>query len=279
MSVDWAVREPHPVLRPLIARYLGYVQDDVTLAVHRGLPSRHVTLVISLDRPVRVTGMPLPDQSPVTAQGLVGGLHLGPALIAQDRRQRGIHVELDPLGVRALLGVSAAELSGQVVALDQLGSPVLAELPERLAEAEDWSSRFAVLDRVLANVAAERAGTAEVGWAWRRLLGADGRLLVTTLADEVGWSRRHFGERFRAEVGLTPKQASRVLRFEQALRSVRGGGRVDLAEVAIRCGYYDQAHLSNEWRALAGCSPRTWIAEELPFLQDDDGAGGRDSSA
>jgi AraC-like DNA-binding protein len=48
----------------------------------------------------------------------------------------------------------------------------------------------------------------------------------------------------------------------------RGGS--DLAELAVGCGYYDQAHLTNEWRALAGCSPGTWIAEELPFLQDQD---------
>jgi AraC-like DNA-binding protein len=265
------------VLRPLIARYIGYAQDGVTLDVHRGLPSRHVTFLISLDQPIRVTGMPMAGQAPVTAQGLVGGLHVGPALIAQDRRQSGIHVELDPLGTQALLGVSAAELSGQVVGLEQLGSPALAELPERLADVTDWQERFDLLDRVLAKVVAERAATApEVGWAWRRLRHADGHLRIATLADEVGWSRRHLGERFRAEVGLTPKQAARVLRFEQASRAIRGGGRIDLAELALDCGYYDQAHLSNEWRAMAGCSPRTWIAEELPFLQDEDVSDGED---
>lgn len=265
------------MLRPLIARYIGYAQDGITLDVHRGLPSRHVTFIISLDQPIRVTGMPQPGQAPLTAQGMVGGLHLGPALIAQDRRQCGLHLELDPLGTQALLGVSAAELSGQVVGLDQLGSPALAELPERLADAPDWPERFDLLDDVLAGVVTERAAMApEVGWAWQRLRHTDGHLRIGTLADEVGWSRRHLGERFRAEVGLTPKQAARVLRFEQANRAIRGATRVDLARLAIECGYYDQAHLSNEWRALAGCSPRTWIAEELPFLQDEDVSSGED---
>jgi AraC-like DNA-binding protein len=38
--------------------------------------------------------------------------------------------------------------------------------------------------------------------------------------------------------------------------------------VAFLCGYYDQAHMTREWQALAGCAPRMWIAKELPFLQD-----------
>jgi len=259
VTVDWAVRVPHPVLRPLVTRYVGYAQEAVTLDVHRGLPSRHVTLIISLEQPVRMPGVAL--------QGLVGGLHTEAVLIRQDRVQRGVHVELDPLGVRTLFGVTAAELSGQVVSLAEFG---LGELPERLAEAPGWAERFAILDDVLAARAAEPVGPApEVGQAWRRLRGAGGLLRVTDLAVEVGWSRRHFAERFRAEVGLTPKQAARVLRFERAGGLLRSG-RYDLAMVAAEAGYYDQAHLSNEWRALAGCTPRTWIAEELPFLQDSD---------
>jgi AraC-like DNA-binding protein len=277
-DVAWVVREPHPVVRPWVARYIGYTQRDVTLGVHRGLPSRHVTLIISLEQPIRITGMPVPGESPASLQGCVGGMHLGPALIAQDRLQRGIHVELNPLGTRALLGVSAAELSGHVVGLGDLGSPSLAALPAKLVEAPDWAARFTLLDETLARAVAQAADPAgEVGWAWQRLLRAGGRLRVATLADEVGWSRRHFTERFRAEIGLSPKQAGRVLRFEQTGLVLRRQGRVDLAGLAVECGYYDQSHLTNEWRALAGCPPGTWIAEELPFLQDGGVLGGTDS--
>ncbi|MEU4670677.1 AraC family transcriptional regulator [Amycolatopsis sp. NPDC023774] len=264
MSHSWATRLPHPVLRPLVTRYIGYAQDDVTLTVHRGLPSRHVTLIISLEQPIRFAGL----SGEGTLQALVGGLHTSPALITQDRVQRGLHVELDPLGVRSLLGVTAAELSGRVVDLAELGRP-WASLPSRLSEAADWPSRFAVLDEVLATSASGAPSPApELGEAWRLLRVRAGGVRVTDLASSVGWSRRHFGERFRAEVGLAPKQVARVLRFERAGRLLRAGAS-DLASVAVEAGYYDQAHLSNEWRALAGCSPRTWIAEELPFLQDD----------
>lgn len=265
--MDAVIARPHPAVRHLVARYIGYTQRGVTLSVHRGLPSRYVTLIIGLDRPIRVTGMP--GQTSFAFQGLVAGLHTGPTLIAQERVQSGIRLELNPLGTRTLLGVSATELSGCVVDLADLGSPRLAALPDRLVRAAGWPRRFEILDEVLGSMATGSWRVPpEIGWAWRRMLGSGGRVRVASLADEVGWSRRHFGELFRRELGLSPKHAARVLRFERATTSLRGRGHVDLAGLAVDCGFYDQAHLTHEWRSLAGCSPGTWIAEELPFLQD-----------
>lgn len=282
-EVDWVTRRPHPALRALVGRYIGYRQRGVTLDVHRGLPSRHVTLIISLAAPVRLLGMPGSEQRPDRWQGFVGGLHAGPALIGQDRDQAGVHLELHPLGVRTLLGVPSVELSGRVIDLTELPRPALAELPDRLREAPDWRQRFALLDTVLLREATSRRPHRppdEVGRAWRRLVGTGGGVAVRELAEDVGWSRRHLSEQFAREVGLTPKQAGRVVRFGRATELLRslgrpGGPRGGLAEVALACGYFDQAHLSNEFRSLAGCTPRTWITEELPFLQDPGVLDGR----
>jgi AraC-like DNA-binding protein len=82
-------------------------------------------------------------------------------------------------------------------------------------------------------------------------------------------------ERFNAELGVTPKTAARILRFEKACRTVMDD-RPTLADTALICGYQDQAHMTREWRALAGCTPKAWIARELPFLQDYEVARGDD---
>ncbi|RZS34712.1 AraC family transcriptional regulator [Herbihabitans rhizosphaerae] len=273
-SPGWSLHSPHPALRGIAARYIGYRQHDGVPEIHRGLPSRHVTLVVALDEPVRIVDMP-GDQSPAALYGLVGGLHTAPALMAQGRAQTGVQVDLNPLGVRRLLGVAAYELAGQVVDLADLG---LGELPERLAGAPTWAERFAILDDVLLTAArGEHEPPPEVGHAWRSMLAGTGR--VDALAREVGWSRRHLSERFRREVGLTPKQAARVLRFERACETLRRTPGADLAELAVTSGFYDQAHLTNEWRALAGCTPGTWIGEELPNLQYGDTRPPRDSVA
>ena len=122
--------------QPLVSRYIGYEQQDVALSVHRGSPSRHGTLIISLQDPVRMSGRPSRSM-----QGLVGGLRTEPVLISQDRTLRGIHLELHPFGVRTLLGVSAAELSGRVVGLDDLLARA-GRVADRLASRLTWSERF-----------------------------------------------------------------------------------------------------------------------------------------
>lgn len=220
---------------------------------------------------MRVIGAPGSGQPSARPQGVLGGMHTSPVLIAQQGHLCGVHVELHPLGLRALFGYSSAELSEHVVDLADLGSR-FAALPPRLAAESGWRGRFAVLDEVLlGGFTGTEDPVPELALAWRWLLASGGTMRVAQLAGEVGWSRRHLGEVFRREVGLSPKQAARVLRFERAGTLLRRGTRMNLAELAAVCGYSDQSHLTNEWRALAGCSPGTWIAEELPFLQYDTG--------
>ncbi|ONI71264.1 AraC family transcriptional regulator [Actinosynnema sp. ALI-1.44] len=259
--MDFTARAPHPALRHLVRRYIGYTQHDVSLPVHRGLPSGTVTLIISLAEPVRVVGGR-------SSQALVGGLHLEPTLIRQDPFQQGIHIELNPVGLRALLGIPATELTSDVVDLADLPVRWAASLPDRLTSAPTWDARFTLLDAELTGALRPVNLVAEVQWAWRRMVTGRGAQPVTDLADEVGWSRRHFTSRFAGEVGLGPKQMSRLIRFEHSASLLRAGR--SLADAAIVAGYYDQAHMTNEWREFAGCTPATWVREEVPFLQDLD---------
>ena len=81
--------------------------------------------------------------------------------------------------------------------------------------------------------------------------------------------------RFRAELGVTPKVAARIFRFERACGLI-GNRRLPLAEVAAACGYADQAHMTRDWNTFTGTSPKDWIANDLPFLQDYELSGGDD---
>lgn len=269
------VARPHPALRPFVAAYVGYRQAGVAPALHRGLPSPHLTMILTLDDPLDLAAHPDPHQTPGAFEALVGGLHTAPATIRHDGRQSGGQVALTPFGARALLGVPAGELTMCDVHGDALLGAGADELLAAVRGPRTWAARFAALDAVLLRRLA--AGPRDplpprpVRGAWRLLLASGGRTDVAGLADAVGWTPRHLAHRFGLDVGLSPKQAARVVRFDGARRDLMArtvaGARPLLADLAAGHGYYDQSHLDREFRALAGCPPSVWLAEELRNVQ------------
>ena len=271
--VEEAVRRlPAWPLRPFVAWYSGYRQVGLPPGRHRGLPSPYLTLIITLDDPLTLAAHPDPQQEPGQYRTLLGGLHTTPALISHPGRQTGVQLALEPLGVRALLGLPAGELAHVDVPADDVLGRLADELQQRLRAAPTWCDRFAILDDQLSRrLEPTRAPPGEVAEVWRRLMAVGGAGPVGDLADAVGWSSRHLAERFQQEVGLTPKAAGRVMRFDRTRRRlqrrVAAGAPAALADLAAAGGYYDQAHLAREFRALAGCSPSQWLAEELRNVQ------------
>lgn len=276
MSDQWVLGRPAPALRPLIDGYVGYHATAQAPAIHRGLPSRHLTLIASIGDPIDVVAQTDRAQRPERYRVVLGGLQAGPALIASPAVQEGVAVELTPLGCRALLGMPAGALwNTSVEAADVLGRPA-EELWERLHHEQDWAGRFSACDDVLCRmVAASQAASppAEVAAAWELVVASGGTVGVADLAARLHWSRRHLTQRFTTEFGLPPKVAARVVRFERASRMLRSPRRPAPAEVAAACGYYDQPHLNRDFVALAGCPPAEWLqlehpAGELPSVQD-----------
>jgi AraC-like DNA-binding protein len=272
---EQAWRAPVAGLRGLIDSYIGFRQAGVEPARHRGLPSPSLTLIFTLDEPLVLTAHPDPAQPPGIYETIVGGLHTSPAIITHDGRQSGIQLSLSPLGARALLGVPAGELAERDLPADDVLGPLTREIQDRLRCARGWEERFAILDAALLarlGQAGRQAGvSAEVRHAWRRLLQTGGTASVGALAAETGWSDRHLRARFRAETGLAPKAAARVIRFDRARRVLQGravaGKPLGLADLAACCGYFDQAHLDREFGLIAGCSPTRWLAEEFRNIQ------------
>lgn len=268
MIEDYARGVPDPRLSAHVAAYSGYRSVGVAPAVHRGLPSPWVTVILTLDDPLVMLSHPDQYQPGGSYDALVGGLHTRPALITHDGDQSGIQLSLKPLGMRALTGVPAGELASVDVHAEDLLGPRVHLLRQRLLHCGSWDQRFAVLDEVLLSwVTDVPAPQAELVRAWQVLGRSGGAARVDDVAREVGWSARHLGQRFRTEVGLSPKALGRVIRFDRARTRLQADPCAVLADLAVDLGYYDQAHLAREFRSLAGLSPSAWVRAEVRSVQ------------
>jgi AraC-like DNA-binding protein len=191
----------------------------------------------------------------------VGGLHERQVFTENGGSADGMQINLGPLAAYRIFRVPMRTLAHRAVALDDVLGSGAALLVERLAELDD-ADRFDLLDAFLSTRLAEaQPPDPGIAWAFTRLVDTHGRTPVARLAEELGWSRRRLVARFQEQVGLPPKAVARLLRFERA-RDL--GGRPDRpswAEIALECGYYDQSHLINEFRAVTGRTPVTFFQD------------------
>jgi len=173
---------------------------------------------------------------------------------AQQKNVIGVHFK--PGGAFPFLPLPSDELHGLHISLHDVWGPWAGELRERLLETGSLAERFCLLeDALLARLRRPLAYHPAVAFA----LGQFGRIQrprsIGEVTDETGLSSRRFIELFRQQVGLTPKLFCRVRRFQQVVRQVAPGRPIDWADVALGCGYYDQAHFIHDFRAFSGLSP------------------------
>jgi AraC-like DNA-binding protein len=185
------------------------------------------------------------------------------------RGQRSVTARLALGAPEAVLGVPASEMAGRIVALEDLwGDVAVRRLCARMGDARDMAGAAGVLESAIAERIASangkgngrRPARAEIALAAAERLSRPGGS-VYAVAAELGVSERHLRRVFRETVGVSPKAFARVARFHRALGAAREDARAGWAGGAAAAGYYDQAHLIAEFRAIAGVTPRGLVGE------------------
>ena len=177
-----------------------------------------------------------------------------------------LQIRLSPVVAARVLGLPA-ELTGTVVPLEDVWVRDARQIEERLRAATSWDERFTIAAEFLGRrLGARPSVDSEVAHTWRRTVNSRGLVRVDGLAKEVGWGRKRLWSRFRSQIGLTPKRAAQLVRFDHAAHLLAAGHAV--ASVAAEAGYVDQSHLHREVKAIAGITP-TAVAT-APWLAIDD---------
>ncbi len=257
----FATREPHPALVGLVTRIAGFDQHVRAGAVHLGLPTTSLPLMISFGFEQTIA-----SNDPAVGANEVGSFAAG---VQQNlvritaTRFHGMQLDLTPLGAVRLLGRPIAELEDRCVPLhDLFGRADVDELAERLLAAPTWQARLDLLEGELIRRLHASAGDAnvvhvraEVAWALQRLVATGGLVGIQELSRELGWSRRHLTGRFAATFGVPPKRMGRLIRFERVTEALEQATRPDLATLAATAGFSDQAHLSRDVKTFSGLTP------------------------
>jgi AraC-like DNA-binding protein len=239
-------------LRGTVSAYHGFREEASAPVSRLEGPGRDVVVIVSFGEEWSIDGDRL--------ESFAAGLRDRQVATRHEGRSHGIQIDLSPPAAYRLFRLPLHELAYQQVPLeDVLAAPRLAE---RLHDAGTWEERFRLLDDVLAR-RLDCGPSPEIEWAWRSLVETDGAARIGDLAQELGWSRKRIVARFREEIGLTPKRAAKLLRFERARALTESVARPDWAWIAHEAGYYDQSHLINDFRSVTGRTPETFFQDSV----------------
>lgn len=193
---------------------------------------------------------------------LLAGPTLSPMLVRQQGRVRGVSITLMPGAALALFGVPARQLVDRAVPLRELWPRVASDLADHVAEQSDLGIAAHVLFNAIGrNAVSHPFDAARLATRAVQIMQAgSGMETPRAIAHTLGLGERRLQQIFQDHVGLAPKAVSRLTRFQGLLRALRLDPNPAWAELAPNLGFYDQAHLTNEFRAMTGLSPGQFLA-------------------
>ncbi len=260
-------RPPH--LRGLV-EFIWLFDGSLTCRRERTFPNGLLEIIVHLGERYRVIEERGAWICPTTC---LTGLQLGHLVVeAPSHTTKVLGIRLTPAGAYALFSRPMDEVTRLTVDLEDLAGAAASELADRCHDAMTVEACFQRVVRWI-DARLARAVRIDPAVAWtvaeiRRLAGA---VSITSLRERTGWSRTRLSETFRAQVGVSPKQYARVIRFRHVLDRINAGdlalrkgdlslSKVALADAAHEAGYYDQPHMNAEFKELSGFTPSEFLA-------------------
>jgi AraC-like DNA-binding protein len=175
-----------------------------------------------------------------------------------------LFVRLRPGAAFPILGIPADELTDRIIRLEDVWGPEGTHLRDRLLSARGVDEMLGLLQRafhVRAIRTCEPSSAPVARRALRLITESPIPVRVNELATSIGVSARHLRRTFTALVGIGPKEFARIIRFQRAARAAASG--TNWTKIAMDAGYYDQAHMIADFRALVGTTPEAFVRRAL----------------
>lgn len=219
-------------------------------------PCLHLTAEWSDQREVR-HGVPMPAT-------LLHGVVSRVFHISLSGRGGVVGARFRPGGLAAWAGVDASRFTDRAVLAAEVLGPEFASLHSQLTDLDDPGTRADRFAHLLGErVTAPRADR-ELASLVEQMASDASLIRVEQLVDLTGWSLRTLQRRFKHGVGIGPKWVLARFRLQEAALALEEDPAVDLAALAARLGWYDQAHLTNDFRKMLGETPGQYAARAHP---------------
>jgi AraC-like DNA-binding protein len=215
------------------------------------LPDGSVEVVIDLrDDPIRLFDRE--NRELIFGTSILCGPHSDYFVIDTACESKVVGIHFKPGGIHSFLKEPLDEILNVHLSLHTLWGSRVNEIRDELLTARVADEMFRVLERRLLSLAVKDL---ERNPAVQYVLSNLHRSQVAEIMEQIGMSHRRLNQMFKEEVGMPPKRLSRLYRFQEVLHCINDGKRISWTDIALACGYYDQAHFIKDFQSFSGINP------------------------
>ena len=256
---DWTHSECVPAVLGGAIEKMWHFEGRMSLLRERSFPRVYSEIILQLGPRFRDVDM-FGNSGDYFPQSCFGGATTAPSVIeAPGAVCCVIGIQLHAAAAFRLLGFSPQLTHNVTISLDDALGANSQRLLEMCYDAPTAAERFEIIVRFLApRLMQTRASHAAVEWVACELRRSSGRLTIATLQQKTTFSKSRFVAMFREQIGFAPKQYARILRFRNSLQLLQQGRK--LSDAALSAGYYDQAHMQNEFTEFAQITPARFVS-------------------
>ncbi|HEX5234947.1 MAG TPA: helix-turn-helix domain-containing protein [Silvibacterium sp.] len=239
----------------------------ITHSKERLMPSGESCIIVNLqDDPIRIYDWRNPDKFETLGGAVLSGSRSEPSVIDTMQQERVFGIQFRAAGSFPFFRMPSSEMENREFPLEEVWRTDAVILRERLLEAKNVAAMFAIAESTLQKQLVRPLELhPAVAFAARRFSANPHTATVASVLGHIGLSHRRFSQIFHSQTGLTPKSFCRVRRFQRVLRHIHAASDLEWAQVALDCGYYDQAHFIHDFQSFSGFTPTAYIAHFFKF--------------
>lgn len=168
-------------------------------------------------------------------------------------------VKFYPWAAKQIWKIKLSECTDRCIALLELGIKGTSFLEEQIYEARDLSERIEIIEVFILKYLAPQKLPSLAPLI--RQIEKDPLTLPEPI---LGIKKRRLEQRFKTEIGISPKLFQRIVRINKIIKRLIHQPEIRLTDLAYEFNFFDQSHFISDFKKFTGCSPKKFLRSITP---------------
>lgn len=265
--MNYQTFQPHTDLASLVKCYWSLeIQAAANPPKQRIIPDGCIELIFILGDDIkRYTSE---NEFIIQPRAVVVGQITEPFIIEPTGYVHCFAVRFYPFGFANFVTTPIKNLANKETPIEQLfGKKPAGALAQKIISATDTKARIAIVEKfLLEKFKNARTIDSIVKQTVDTILATKGNTSINVILKDGLTKRRQLERKFVNQIGISPKQLSKVIRLQTALKLLLNHPSENLTQIAYESEYYDQAHFNRDFKEFTGINPKDFLENDKMLL-------------